>query len=1047
MKCALVLACLFAPANLAWGGGQSNLQLQLDRGQTPGFVHISCSGPSAWVYRLLASSNLTTWTELARTREGLIRYPDARSEPTAVKYYRVAAFPATEADDYKNQVVYPDDPLLSPFPPYESPQPRWIKFAIILDDPSRVYFQDSTKYPFHYDFASKRLPGFTGLSAEQFAALSLRTNGQKVVVGALLYAPNAAVGEVGIQFAGLDAFAKESIAAWFKQVKSKVVADPSVQFFYLPTFEQSEIARLHPDYWISQGIQTSSADRWISTDVGYAWGWAIGRLVFLNASQINAAYTDGRLRPNDVLLTDVVPAEIPPVAGIITLTPATPNSHVALLAASFGIPFAYPADPVLRELLPSWQGRDVFLRTEAFFHRSKLTLVPLDEPLAPNLREEIVSLKRPAPLKISPKQRSGQISLSTEGLHPADVRYVGGKAAHFGLLRRSIPAHCPTGLALTFDLWDAFLDQLLPGGTTLRQHIQNRLAGFVFPPDMARLKNELAGIRDLITGDADFSLDQKQAILAVLSGFEPTRKIRFRSSTNVEDSDQFSGAGLYDSFSGCLADDLDNNTQGPCLCDSTEAKERGVFRAIKKVYASFYNDNAYLERLRHGIDESQAGMGVLVHYSTPDAMELANGVATLKINKYDSYRSVDGSLVTQLGAVSVANPDATARPERVSVGLWSDTLPPYLQWLESSGLVQLGAYVLAWPTDYEQLFGFLNQAALAYEKEYPAKSELVLDFEYKKVEPGKLLVKQIREVPRNRATNSGPNYLLNAPNHYVVLQGEHADVFAIHRLKSTWAFQTRNLKLSSSNLTASLYSRFEAQVLEGSAITHLSEAPDRLPDASYTHTAEETIDRWSFGAGVNHRAFALHTSLVPFSLNNQCPVQILSDLSLRLEAKYAAPQPFIDYSGPSTTTRDEVMLVPQVPVTPECLLQHRTLLLGGGKGGSSKTIETSFYWPPAPDYPTAGYTAPVIAWVETRITGFTTSPVILHHPFAQSYHPGHHNFWEDFLFEPGLDPSLDPTAAEELRQANIRGLHATWGEGNQPRWLIWGFDNTLRPVP
>jgi len=93
-------------------------------------------------------------------------------------------------------------------------------------------------------------------------------------------------------------------------------------------------------------------------------------------------------------------------------------------------------------------------------------------------------------------------------------------------------------------------------------------------------------------------------------------------------------------------------------------RERGVFRAIQKVYASFYNDNAYIERLRHQLDESTVGMAVLVHYSAPDETELANGVATLKFERGE-FSSTDGDLVTQKGAVSVTNPDGTARPEVV----------------------------------------------------------------------------------------------------------------------------------------------------------------------------------------------------------------------------------------------------------------------------------------------------------------------------------------------------------------------------------------------
>src|SRR5262249_47553000 len=152
-------------------------------------------------------------------------------------------------------------------------------------------------------------------------------------------------------------------------------------------------------------------------------------------------------------------------------------------------------------------------------------------------------------------------------------------------------------------------------------------------PNIAGLKQDLAAIRSMITGTARFTDPQKQTIIAALKVFDQGRNIRFRSSTNVEDSEQFTGAGLYDSYSGCLEDDLDNANVGPSHCDPTEKNERGVFRAIQKAYASFYNDNAYIERLRHRIDESTVGMALLVHHSAPDDTELANGVATIQVDR------------------------------------------------------------------------------------------------------------------------------------------------------------------------------------------------------------------------------------------------------------------------------------------------------------------------------------------------------------------------------------------------------------------------------
>src|SRR4030042_1584387 len=196
---------------------------------------------------------------------------------------------------------------------------------------------------------------------------------------------------------------------------------------------------------------------------------------------------------------------------------------------------------------------------------------------------------------------------------------------------------------------------------------------------MDGLVDDLAEIRDIFRDErsTQFSPELQSAILDALVafGFDPAKQIRFRSSTNVEDSEQFPGAGLYDSYSGCLADDLDGDGSGPCTCDPAEKKERGVFRAIRRVFASLYNDNAFLERLKHDVNEAQVGMALLVHHSYPDEIELANGVATME--------RVDGSswtvnLVSQKGAVSVTNPPMDAVPEEVTISAGLNGPSPWL---------------------------------------------------------------------------------------------------------------------------------------------------------------------------------------------------------------------------------------------------------------------------------------------------------------------------------------------------------------------------------
>ncbi len=545
----------------------------------------------------------------------------------------------------KHQIGFPDDPFRS------WTSPAYIKFTIILKegyDPNLVYYQDSSQYQYHYEFALEHLEPFIGMTVEEFDSVTLHAAGQQAVLGAVILPSWAdpAIEEYGIQLTRTDAYTREEVVRILNLVRASVVADSGVQPYYFPTYEQYTVAQQNREWFETRGFPVGSTAQWSDGDVIYSPGWALGTLKQVAGSDIQRAYTAGELSPEDILLTDGVPAEIPSVAGIITLMPSTPNSHVAILSRSQGVPFVYLVEGDA-SLARSLVGRCVYLAaTESDFDESVKLLDAAS--LSEDQKASVLAMKEGAPLVIQPIASCGRLSADTNDLRSSDIRCFGGKASNFGILRRAFPEDSPAAMAFSFDLWTAFLDQQLPsraGGKTLREEIALRLGNYTtYPPaDREALSEDLAAIRDLFKDPQTTGFGSSGAlVLSALQdfGFDPSRNIRFRSSTNVEDSDQFTGAGLYDSYSGCLADDLDDDDDGPCDCNSAEKKERGVFRAIRKVFASFYNDNAFLERLKHGVNEAEVGMALLVHHSFPDEIELANGVATLE-------RSRDSSLVGQ----------------------------------------------------------------------------------------------------------------------------------------------------------------------------------------------------------------------------------------------------------------------------------------------------------------------------------------------------------------------------------------------------------------
>jgi hypothetical protein len=726
-----------APIHLVLTGGVPVIQAEAQPGE-----------------RLIAehSINLQDWNETARVFGRLKPYPDAAAHGNSSGFYRVRRAPEEPADDWSNQLDVPSGRLFRPGTGGGLAGIGYAKWTLLLARPDRVHFQDTVAYPFHYPFARARLPGYAGMGVLDFNAQSLYANpAQRMVLGSVLRAPDPAVRELAIDVTGAEAFPAARTVEWVDTVRRRLAVEPGWRVFYLPSIEQRAEAEENRGLFEARGLEIIQANRWVTANTCYSPGWALGRLVWVPRDQIGAALGDGRLGLADVLVTDGIPAELPVLAGYLTFEPATPNSHVALLARSLQRPFAHVHGAGTQAELLSLLGREVLLVVAETNGVCRVTTEDTTGRLTETRRREILDLQRGGALDLVPKTARGALTVAVDPLTPADLRYVGGKAAHFGILRRSLPDTTPSPvLAIPFDLWDAYLAQPFPGGPTLQAFIASRLARHRYPPRIADLRADLAAIRTAVEDQTDFTPAQRATLVDALqaAGLRGAR-IRFRSSTNVEDGESFSGAGLYDSFSGCLEDDTDADTRGPSHCDPGEPKERGVFRALRKVFASFYNENAVLERLRHQVDESTVGMAVLVHFSVPDEQEMANGVATLAVEHDQGVRTVSVRVVSQLGAESVTNPDGTARPEVVTARYaGDDASAAELVLQETSSRATPGASVLHWPTDYRTLLDQLESATRAYHAHDPARRSYELDFEYKKLLPGTVGLKQMRPVPR-----------------------------------------------------------------------------------------------------------------------------------------------------------------------------------------------------------------------------------------------------------------------------------------------------------
>ncbi|MBN1361191.1 MAG: hypothetical protein JW993_11385 [Sedimentisphaerales bacterium] len=1090
---------------------------------------------------------------------------------------------------WKNTIALPEELFQS------WTSPAYVKFTILRKqgyDPNVVYYQDSQRYEYHYDFALEQLEPFVGMIIEEFDRVTLHAAGQQAVLGAVILPPwhDPPLAEYGIQLVRHDAYSREEVVELLSLVQSTVQADPNVTAYYFPTYEQYPTAQQNRAWFADQGIRLGSTAQWTEGNAIYASGWALGTLKFIQGDAIQAAYTTGELTGSDILLTDGVPAEVPSVAGIISLMPATPNSHVAILARSQGVPFMHLAVTADAARAQELVGRKVYLAAsdEDFGFGNPIKLIE-----AGNLSEQdstaLLALKASPPLVIEPMAECGRFWTDTNDLQPADIACFGGKAANFGVLRRALPDDAPRAMAFSFDLWNAFLDQpiapaaplvLAPGahvllwadgdpeqgpyhldfklsnggesiglvdhdgvtlldalsfeaqrhdvsygrsvdggspwqlfdnptpgrangstsaaaglvinefmawnkvtiqdpdevyenpdwielyngsdqpvtlsglfltddldeptkwqipvavtGPTLRKEIASRLSKHTtYPPaDTKALVADLIAIRSLFTDVSitSFGSSLESVIIDALHafGFDPNQPIRFRSSTNVEDSDQFTGAGLYESHSGRL------------LFASS------IFDAIREVFASFYNDNAFLERLRHGVNESQVGMALLVHHSFPDEIELANGVATME-RSHGSGWNVE--LVSQMGAISVTNPPTDAVPEimRIESGPWGA-----MPWLEQrSSLVSLREdTVLASEDEYLRLYDLLVAAAEQYCLAKP-KGDPVLDLEYKKVAPdGALVVKQIREIPQPGAAQYATPFLLGRPASFCTLQGRGSDVFTSHRLKSRWTLTPKSLWLDDENLHACVYADAQIEYVADGQVRQVSSQLSLLPGAEHVYQEPQwefdqytLIDSWRFDNLCNPRAYRLRTEPL-YQATVSDPLVTFDSFRLGIEVDYAMQVPLGD--AEPTTTEGAALYRPWEPGAedfPEvCALDDPN---------TGVSLRTEFYmrWSWDPSSPTS------IQFAQTRIEGLTTEPIVLTSFFSQSVGGGSHLCPKNFLFEPALEPGISAQTLAELKARNIRLIYYTTGarecrptewEDTPPLIRFYGFDDPIEGVP
>jgi hypothetical protein len=360
--------------------------------------------------------------------------------------------------------------------------------------------------------------------------------------------------------------------------------------------------------------------------------------------------------PRDVLVADSAPVDLGLVAGLVTALPQNLHSHVNLR---------------LREkMIPNASVPAIYDNTVVALLDGKLVhLVVRDarveiNPALPEEAEAFWARQRPKPVVPAANLAETRVPDLTI-IGAADRPAFGTKAANLAELQKVVPApNRVAGFAIPFSVYRDFMK-----GNGLDAQLEALLADPRVQQDAAARRQALGRLQQAIEGaPLPAGLLERLAAAARTAFGEGFIRmpIRFRSSANTEDTALSSGAGLHDSARGCFADDADADVLGPSLCLAEDertalladlarrradlqahpdrdwlpavindlekdlANERSVARAVRKVFASLWNDRAFEDRAYFGIDQRAAYMGIAVDASF--VLEKLDAVAVTQLD-------------------------------------------------------------------------------------------------------------------------------------------------------------------------------------------------------------------------------------------------------------------------------------------------------------------------------------------------------------------------------------------------------------------------------
>lgn len=431
-----------------------------------------------------------------------------------------------------------------------------------------TYYVNSNRYRFHREFLYANY--LTLERGEAFYRHNYREANRRFLLGTI--ARQKSAGKFTFEFQEVDFVTADIV----REAYAKLHASFHAPIYFKPnSAQQEQVAEQLNDLPQLSQDELAEPDNYVP--LNQARNIGVLRI-------IDQMTDDTIIERNEIIIFREAPLTLTPLSGIITIRMSTPLAHVNLLAKGWGIPNSYikDADNLYQQLVgkfvylevrdDGYTLRPAELSETAEYGRRMAERADLITPHADLTWKKLTELKD--------QRKSDALRFGAKAANLGEVIF----AARKGLIKGM---RVPPGFSIPFYYYDQFIRE-----NKLAAEIVEMLGNDRFNHDPAYRKKRLAQLREQIQ-HGQISAGVRRDVITKTRALFGNRGVFARSSTNAEDLPEFNGAGLYTSVPN-----VRNNED--------------LLAAIKTVWASLWNYEAYEARERAGINHSEVFASVLI---------------------------------------------------------------------------------------------------------------------------------------------------------------------------------------------------------------------------------------------------------------------------------------------------------------------------------------------------------------------------------------------------------------------------------------------------